>query len=155
MSSYAWTLPSSPSTGSTGDQNPEAAFDDRVRVGRDLFFDGKLHVSAARDWVVVEGVAALRQWVWRVLSTSPGSWSVRPDYGVGVEDFVYETLTASRAAELRSRIIDQLQRHPRIQRVTATEIEQTDAGVLILRIAIEVAGTVVALKPFAFPEELP
>lgn len=153
MSSYSWTIPAAPSAGSSGAGNTEQAFDARVSLGRDLFWEGGLRVSPRGDWLTVDGIAALRQSILRRLITSPGEWAVRPTYGVGALDFVYETLTTARAAELRNRIRDQLTQDPRIQKANVVEVEQTAAGILRIRVQIVVKGTIVALKPFLLPED--
>jgi phage baseplate assembly protein W len=155
MSSYAWTLPTAPTSGSSGDGNLEEAFDKRASLGRDLFWEGGKRLTTAGDWLVVEGITALRQSILRRLITRPGEWTVRPLYGVGAQDFLYETLTESRAAELRARIRDQLTQDRRVQKVSAVFVEQTSAGLLRVRIQIEVQGTIVALKPFLLPEDAP
>jgi phage baseplate assembly protein W len=149
MASYSYTtiLPSAPAA-------TRPAFDRRsLLYGKDLWWKGGLVRSSANDWLTVEGQEALRQSVLRRLCTNPGEWRTRPDYGVGALAMVYEEMTTSRVQLLQSRIRTQLTQDPRIQRVTAAEVARTDAGLLVIAVAIESRGQAIQFRPFVLPDE--
>lgn len=148
-----WSPPR-PATSYEVDGNKPTPFDDRSQLGKDLLWDVGLVLAGSGDWASVEGVRALRQsWLHRLV-TSPGEWPVRPDYGVGAMDFVYETLTPSREAELRARISQQAQQDPRVDRAVVTEVSRDDeTGELIVRVELDVRGVRVVLTPFSLPKE--
>jgi phage baseplate assembly protein W len=128
--------------------------DERARRrGRDILFDDDFHVASNHDWQLVEGEAALRQWVYHCLITSPGEYAARPDFGVGVEDFLKEELTESRQAELTTRIKTNLQRDKRIQSASAVVDAFDDGNGLTVSITIVVRGQALTLRPFAFTQD--
>lgn len=148
MSSFAWTLPAS-SAPSPGTSVPDAR---RQLFGKDLDWRrGSLAATGAGDWLTVEGLEALRQWVLRCLQTPLNGWPTRPGYGVGVEDFVEEEMTASKFAELVNRIRTALPRDPRIDAVAAVQVAD-DGEVFILRVSIKAKGQTITLGDFRFNE---
>lgn len=97
--------------------------------GRDLLWkDNNLQVTASGDYALVEGLDAIRQAVWLRLITSPGEYAVRPDYGIGVPQFVKKRITPAVLDELRQRCIDQLVKDDRIERVVDVLTERYDIG---------------------------
>jgi phage baseplate assembly protein W len=148
-----WTLPLPATSYQTGG-NKQEPFDERSELGKDLMWNGGLVVDGSGDWVKISGARALRQSFLHRLVTSPGEWPVRPEYGIGANDFVYETLTPSREAELQGRIRAQLVQDPRVDRVLIAEVSRNEAtGQLIILIEVEVKGVRVVLKPFLLPQE--
>lgn len=148
-----WSLPR-PATSYLSGGNKKPPFDDRSQLGKDLLWVSGLVLGGGGDWVTIDGVRALRQSFLHRLVTSPGEWPVRPDYGVGAMDFVYEALTDSREAELRARISQQATQDPRVDRAVVTELTRNDeTGELIIRVEMEVRGARVVLKPFSLPQE--
>lgn len=121
-------------------------------LGKDIFFDGDLHVSPARDFVLVEGVEAMRQSIYRRLLTKPGEYKARPNYGVGVQLYVKRRRTSSTLSELKARIIDQLSLDRRIDEVVAISIEHITDGVQVA-LKVRVAGRTLKFRPFDFTEQ--
>ena len=110
--------------------------------GRDLFFDvsdangADLKVAPSGDWLTVTGREALRQSVIRRLLTSPGEWRTKPDYGVGLRDFVKTKNTSTAREYLKTRIRSQLLKDTRIQEVRDVRFDTSVASTL--RIAVYV-----------------
>ncbi len=117
MSGYHFPLlgPSAPSA-------PGAASADQrlLLLGKDILFDGDFHVTPDGDWQLVEGLAAIRQWIYHCLITNPGEFKMRPDYGCGVKRYVKEEKTAALMAQLKTQVRTQLLRNKRLQDVLVT-----------------------------------
>jgi phage baseplate assembly protein W len=98
-----------------------AGEDERLRLlGRDILFDGDFHVTPDGDWQVIEGIPAIRQWIYHCLITNPGEFKMRPDYGCGVKRYVKEEKTPALKAQLKTQIRTQLLRNKRLQDVLVT-----------------------------------
>ena len=124
--------------------------------GVDLLFTNDLHVTPKGDWQIIDGLENLRQAIYRRLQVKPGEFRVRPDYGVGVASYVKKAMPKSRIDELRQRIITQLAKDKRIDRVVSVEVFPStgaDGAVLKIRITVAVLGVTVRFKPFSFAEE--
>lgn len=62
-----------------------------------------------------EGAERVRQSIWIILSTAPGERQMRPDFGCGVHDLLFEANTAALRGVMRERVRDALVRwEPRI-----------------------------------------
>jgi phage baseplate assembly protein W len=145
MSSFSWTLPaSSQQTGSAEEQSA-------ILLGKDILFDGDFRVSATGDYILLEGKEALRQAIYRRLLTRPGEYRARPEYGVGVLDFVKRRRVQSTLDELRQRVVDQLSLDSRISEVVDVVGENIDDGFKLL-IIVRVAGETLQFAPFNFTE---
>ena len=58
---------------------------------------------------------AIRQAIWMVLDTAPGERVMRPDFGCGIHDLVFEVNSAGTAGQIGSKVRDALsQLEPRI-----------------------------------------
>lgn len=125
------------------------------RIARDIAFTGGNYtVAANHDWGTLNGIAAIRQAVLNRLITSPGEFAFRPDYGVGVLEYLKEELTEARIAELATRIRSQLVRDRRISRVDVLIEEFAAPGTgLRISITVVVAGQPLTLAPFAFSSD--
>lgn len=130
--------------------------DARARqLSKDIaFVRGDYVANASHDWSTVQGLDALRQAVMNRLITSPGEYAARPDYGVGILDFLKEELTESRMAELVTRIRTQLLQDRRITKVDVL-LEEFAAPGTGLRVSLVVvaAGQPVTLAPFSFTSD--
>lgn len=125
--------------------------------GRDLYFDGDLEVSAAGDYATVDGVENLRRSVLRRLMVRPGEYRLRPDYGVGLPLYVKKRLTDSVRSELRDRIVAQLKRDARIEKVIEVSVSnETFNNVTYLRVLVRVQsrGKRVDFEPFLFSQKV-
>jgi phage baseplate assembly protein W len=143
----SWTLPP------PGATSPSLASADEKRrlLGKDIFFNGDYDVGPSGDWVLIEGLEALRQAVYRRLMTRPGEYKLRPEYGVGIQDFVKRRRLPSTFDEIRQRVVDQLSLDPRIDEVRDVVVEAIADGIK-LGIVIVAAGEALQFRPFNFTE---
>lgn len=123
--------------------------------GEEILFDTDLQLAPNGDYILVAGMAAVRQAIRIRLVTRPGELPWAPDFGCGVLDYLGETGTASKLAELRGRIRDQLLQDPRLSSIS--DVEANDSvinGVRVLKISIraQAAGLDVGAEPFVFVE---
>lgn len=109
-------------------------------LGRDIWYDvtkgidADYEVTAAGDWAIVEGRAALRQSIIRRIITNPGEWATKPDYGVGARLFVKGKNTRAARQALEERIRGQLAQEARVESVDDVVIDTlpgSDAGIRI------------------------
>lgn len=148
MSTYSWTIPASPTNVAVGSlQQDQQA----ILLGKDVLFNGDYAVTAAGDYVLVEGLAALRAAVYRRLLTRPGEFKARPEYGVGIMDFVKRKNVPGTIAELRQKVTDQLSLDPRISEVRDIVVEAFPDGIK-LGVVIQAAGKTLTFQPFDFRE---
>jgi phage baseplate assembly protein W len=88
--------------------------------GLDLAFRDDLLIGPGGDYLLTDGRETIRQAVMRRLATAPGEYAVRPQYGVGVGQYVKRRLTRATLDELRQRIVDQLAQEDRIEGADVT-----------------------------------
>lgn len=140
MSGYSWTLPPAVETATNVSPRNLGRQIDKL-YGRDIWFDHSAQgvvqrqVTPDGDWLMVEGIAALRQAIIRRIITNPGEWQTSPDYGVGARNYVKERNTRASREALSNRIKDQLSQDPRVAKVEQVVVESSDA---LLRIAVQV-----------------
>jgi len=146
VSTLSWTIPPAVNQQVAAIQEQSS-----LLLGKDILFDGDYHVSSAGDYVLLEGLEALRAAIYRRLITRPGEYRARPEYGVGLLSFVKKRRTLSSLDELRQRVIDQLSLDPRINEVRDVVVETTQDG-LKIAVVIEAAGETLKFKPFDFSE---
>lgn len=123
--------------------------------GEEILFDTDLQLAPNGDYILVSGMAAVRQAIRIRLTTRPGELPWAPEFGCGVLDYLGETGTASKLAELRGRIRDQLLQDPRLSSISAVEANDSVInGVRVLKISIraQAAGLDVGAEPFVFVE---
>lgn len=146
--SLSWTLPT---PGAAATPSGAGADQKLALLGKDLFFNGDYDVTAAGDYVLLEGEDAVRQAIYRRLMTRPGEYKVRPEYGVGMMDFVKRRRLASTLDELRQRVVDQLSLDPRISEVVDI-VASTITDGICLKIVVRIAGDTLTFRPFNFTE---
>jgi hypothetical protein len=124
--------------------------------GVDLLWTNDLKVTPKGDWQEVNGLDNLRRAIYRRLMVKPGEYRLRPTYGVGVGLFVKRAMPKSRLDELRQRIVEQLSREKRIDKIVEVLLTPTtfghDTG-LVIKITVQVGGQIVRFKPFSFAQE--
>lgn len=123
--------------------------------GEEILFDSDFQLGPNGDYLLVSGMAAVRQAIRIRLTTRPGELPWAPEFGCGVLDYLGETGTASKLAELRGRIRDQLLQDPRLSSISAVEANDSVInGVRVLKISIraQAAGLDVGAEPFVFVE---
>jgi phage baseplate assembly protein W len=78
-----------------------------------------------------------------ILSTAPGERPMRPEFGCGVHDFVFDTIDAGTVARMETEIRSALDRwEPRID-VTRVDfdLDGVDRGELLINISYELRAT--------------
>ena len=84
----------------------------------------------------LSGEEKIRQSIWLVLSTSPGERQMRPDFGCGIHDLVFEPNTAALRGTVQQRVRESLVRwEPRIDVVDVRVETPPDArNYLLIRV---------------------
>ncbi len=86
-------------------------------IGRGWRFPIKVNAKGGLDWS--EGPDRIRDAIWIILSTSLGERLMRPEFGAGLQDYVFEPNSAVVRAELASSIRRALvQGEPRIELIS-------------------------------------
>lgn len=82
------------------------------------------------------GEEKIRQSIWLILSTAPGERQIRPDFGCGIHDLVFEPNTAALRGLVQQKVFDALVRwEPRIDVVDVQVQTQPEArNYLLIRI---------------------
>ena len=108
--------------------------DPRAFRGKGLAFP--LAVTPQGKIATAQSETKIEQAMWLILSTAPGERLMRPSYGCGVHDLVFEPNTPQTAA----RIVDQVRsglslQEPRISVLDVTsETSADDPSLLLIRI---------------------
>jgi phage baseplate assembly protein W len=99
-------------------------------------------LTASGEPAIAQYEESVRQSIWIVLSTSPGERLMRPDFGCGIYDLVFEVNSASTAGKITHAIQEALlQFEPRIN-VLDIQVEPQGSGeVLEITIEYEVRAT--------------
>lgn len=119
--------------------------------GRDVYFAGDYGVSAAGDYLTVEGIENLRASIFRRIMTIPGEYAMRPGYGAGLRAFVKRLATSTARDEMTARIRDQLLQDERIESVDEVTITQQFLnGQLVTRVIVRATalGQAINFRPF-------
>ena len=71
--------------------------------------------GASRKLTYVSGETKIRQSIWLILSTAPGERQMRPEFGCGIHDLVFQPNTSTLRSELQTQVFEALVRwEPRI-----------------------------------------
>lgn len=82
-------------------------------IGQGWRFPVKPDSQGNLNWVA--GAEAVRQSIWLILTTAPGERQMRPEFGCGIHDLVFEANTAALHGLVQSHVRDALVRwEPRI-----------------------------------------
>ena len=110
-------------------------------IGSGLAFplqvDRRGGIALARDETDIDQAMLL------ILGTAPGERPMRPEFGCGVHDFVFDTIDAGTVARMETEIRAALDRwEPRVE-VTDVQFDLggTDRGELVIQIAYRVRAT--------------
>jgi phage baseplate assembly protein W len=145
--SYSWTVPA-PGAAATLDEALSQLF------GQDLMYDNDLHLDSAGDYLLLDGKAALKQALYHRLMVSPGEYALRPEYGAGLARLVKRRMSRSELDGIEQRIVEQLSRDDRIERVIEVKAESYSIGDkpgLKVYVKILVVGQEIRL-PFSFQD---
>ena len=110
-------------------------------IGSGLAFplqvDRRGGIALARDETDIEQAIEL------ILATAPGERPMRPEFGCGVHDFVFDTIDANTMGNMEQAIREALRRwEPRIE-VTGVDFDlsQSGSGLLTIDIRYQVRAT--------------
>lgn len=113
-------------------------------IGTDLSHPvaGGFGVAADGDIDIVTGIANIQQALMRRLVTSKGSLAHRPDYGVGVKDFLNSPNSLENQRALATRVKEQFERDDRIEEVTGLRVETNSdsPSKVIIYVRVKIAG---------------
>jgi len=85
---------------------------------------------------------SVRQSIWIILSTSPGERVMRPDFGCGIYDLVFEVNSASTSGKVAQAVREALLlQEPRIDVLDVQVESQSDGATLIIHIQYQVRAT--------------
>jgi uncharacterized protein len=102
-----------------------------------------LQVDRRGGIALASDVTDVDQAIQLILATAPGERPMRPDFGCGVHDFVFDTIDAATVARMETEIRAALDRwEPRIQ-VTDIEfdLDYMDRGELLIQISYRLRAT--------------
>jgi len=102
-----------------------------------LQVDSRGSLALARDQTDVKQAIGL------ILSTAPGERTMRPEFGCGVHDYVFESLDASTAARMEDEIRSALDRwEPRIEVVDVIfDLASAATGLVSIEISYRLRAT--------------
>jgi phage baseplate assembly protein W len=110
-------------------------------IGSGLAFplqvDRRGGIALARDEQDIDQAIEL------ILGTAPGERPMRPEFGCGVHDFVFDTIDANTVGRMEEAIREALDRwEPRIQVLdVGFDLSQADSGLLTIDIGYQVRAT--------------
>ena len=109
-------------------------------LGIGLGFPVQLNSSGAV--VTAEYEESVRQSIWIILSTSPGERVMRPDFGCGIYDLVFEVNSASTSGKVAQAVRDSLLlQEPRIDVLDVQVQAQSAGATLLIQIQYQVRAT--------------
>jgi phage baseplate assembly protein W len=91
----------------------------------DLLLDDDFTVSAQGDFALVEGVANVRQALLHRLLTTPGTVVHRPEYGVGIQDYLNSPLSFDTKRKMAVAIQGQFLNDSRVAEVKTIQIQDS------------------------------
>jgi uncharacterized protein len=102
-----------------------------------LQVDRRGGIALARDETDVDQAIEL------ILGTAPGERPMRPEFGCGVHDFVFDTVDAATVARMETEIRSALDRwEPRVEVTDVRfDLDGTDRGTLLIHITYRVRAT--------------
>ncbi len=74
--------------------------------------------------------------------TTPGGIFWRPDYGIGITDFLNVRASAAEIVEMKNRIRSTLASDPAVEEVSPPEVVVNANGMIEVKVDIKVAGQV-------------
>ena len=100
-----------------------------IRYGRRVENEqqmGDFRLSPVGDLGLIDAEANVRQAVYHRIITSPGSVAYRPDYGVGLKDFMGAPNKISIQATLFNRLLDSFREEPRVERLESLSVDEVN-----------------------------
>lgn len=118
-----------------------------------------LRLAADGRVALVQHEADIRQAIWIILSTNPGERVMRPDFGAGLETFVFEPVNPTTIAMVRTRVEEALvDWEPRIlvEAVAVTTAAERNTLLIDVTYRVRATNTVQNLVyPFYLQEGVP
>lgn len=119
----------------------------------DLLHDDDYHATAQGDLETLSGLLNLKQALFHRLITSPGSLIHRPDYGVGIKNYLNSVNSIDTRSKIANTIVEQFSRDIRIQEVSGIRIDNEDATpeLVVIYVRVKAIGydeVTLAFKPF-------
>lgn len=127
----------------------------RDLFGYDVMWRQDFVTTTNGDYARVGGRENLKAAVYRRLVTRPGEFRFRPDYGVGVGNYVKKAATSATLDQLKVRIVEQLSQDPRVGVVDVRVAHEVVLGTQVLKVYVKVvaSGETVDFEPFTFSRE--
>lgn len=124
---------------------------------QDIAFKNTLESSPSGDLQAVSGYENVKQQLFHRLITQPGKLVHRPDYGVGIKDFLNSVNSISNQRALALRIDEQFRKDLRVQDVlnVSVKIEDNKPELCIITVKVLLVGlgeVDLAFKPFGSEE---
>jgi len=110
-----------------------------VDYGTDVLLIGDYRYSARGDVCTIDGLANLKEALYRRFITNPGELQHRPDYGVGVYRYMNLPATPSNRQKLANAITMNVVREKRISKVNFARADWT-MDVCMIEISVKVTG---------------
>lgn len=130
-----WTLPA------FAEPSPPVLSAAQKLLGRDIKFKDDFEVSAAGDYVTVEGVDAVKQSILNEARTSPGEIATVREYGMGLSALVYRSASRANRDEAANRVRERLAANARVQRVDEVSVDRdTDRGATVVTARVIAGG---------------
>jgi phage baseplate assembly protein W len=108
-----------------------------IGTGFPLALDAKAH-----GVIRAEYEESVRQSILMILGTAKGERVMRPDFGCGIHDLVFATMSASTIGRIDREVHEALLRHePRIDVLAVNVTPDSTGGVLLIDIEYEVRAT--------------
>lgn len=115
--------------------------------GTDILFENDdIQITASGDYAEIGGYLALRQAIKIRLIVSPGEYATQPDFGVGLPLYVKKRASQADLDDLRQKIINQLSKEERIEKIDSVTVERAD-------LSADKTGIKVLIKVTAFGRE--
>ena len=110
-------------------------------IGRGWAFP--VRTDATGGIALVERIREIEEAIRLILGTAPGERPMRPEFGCGVHDFVFDTIDATTVAQMEGEIRDALDHwEPRIEVVDVDfDLSAVDRGELLINIGYRIRST--------------
>lgn len=111
-----------------------------------------LSVDARGNLAMVRAEADVDQAIALILGTAPGERPMRPEFGCGVHDYVFDTIDANTVGHMALEVREALRRwEPRIEVLDVDfDLDHVDRGELLIQIDYRVRATN-ALRNLVYP----
>ncbi len=110
--------------------------------GKDVAFKSDFVRSATGDLDTIDGLSNLKEALIRRVLTQPGSIIHRPDYGVGLKNYLNGLNSISTQQKLALKIQEQVEKDERVEQFLGLRVEESEAieGKVVLTIRVKPVG---------------